>query len=231
MKTMTTVKKIMREDVRPLRADEPVERAWRAMREQGVSGLPVTEADGRLIGVVTADDLITRQAPRRLPPWWHVFRYGPARLADDYRKALGVTVGDVMSFRPVAIDARASMEAAAELMHTRHVGLLPVVADGVLVGVLTRAEVIEAGAWPARRDVSVPDAELVSEMESRLERESWVSSHTLRVEASQGVLRLYGLVDSEAERAAITAMARSIPGCADVEDYLLFVSQINAGRR
>jgi CBS domain-containing protein len=221
----------MREDVRPLRADQSVERAWRAMREQGVSGLPVTQADSRLIGLVTEDDLIARQARRRHWSWWHVYRYGPARLADDYRKAIGVTAGDVMSLRPLAIDSGAPIEDAVELMHTRHVGVLPVVSDSVLVGLLIRADVIEAGSWPAKRDVPVPDTELVSEMEYRIEREPWVPAHPLRIEASRGILKLYGLVESEAEHAAIAAMARAIPGCAGVEDYLLLVSQVARGRR
>jgi hypothetical protein len=94
-----------------------------------------------------------------------------------------------------------------------------------------RADVIEAAPWPARCPLSVSDADLVREMERRIGREPWISTHPLCVEAHRGVLELYGLVDSEAERAGLVAMARAIPGCVGIADCLLLASQVATNRR
>jgi CBS-domain-containing membrane protein len=144
------------------------------------------------------------------------------RLAAECQKAIGVTVGDVMTVAPVTVEAGASPEAAAGLMHEHAIDMLPVVDDDHYVGLVTRADVLDHLWWPAAATPgSVTDVELERRMQESLERELWVSRHCATVDAMQGVIRLTGVVASPVERSALLAMARAIPGCAGVDDRLI----------
>ena len=94
-----TIAKIMRTDVVALHAEEVIEVAWRQMRDQRFTELPVVDSKGRLVGVLTEHDLIARLAPRRMPRWWVAIFGESDRLAADYLKSAGVTVGDLMTGR------------------------------------------------------------------------------------------------------------------------------------
>jgi CBS domain-containing protein len=221
---------IIRKDVVALHAEEAIEAAWRQMRDQKLGALPVTDAAGRLTGVLTEHDLLARLAPRRRPRWWDTIFEGTDQLAADYVKAVGVTVGDLMTAPPIAIEPDASIEAAADLMRQHAIGALPVAADGVCVGLLTRPDVLEHLSWPAAAlPGTVADAELECLVQEGIQRELWVSRHSITVEAVRGVVRLSGLVSSPAERAALLAMARALAGCAGVEDRLVVLCR--RGRR
>jgi CBS domain-containing protein len=219
-----TVAKIMRKDVVPLRAEEAIEVAWRHMRDQGLGELPVVDTTGRLVGVLTEHDLLARVAPRRMPRWWTLIFDEKDRLATDYVKAVGLTVGDLMTAPPVAIVPDASVEAAACLMRRYAVGALPVVANEVCLGLVTRADVLDHLAWPtAAASGTMTDVELECLMQQGIQQELWTSLHRVRVEAKDGTIRLTGVVASPAERSALMAMARTLPGCAGVNDRLLVV--------
>ena len=216
------VDKLMRKDIAPLRPEDAIVTGWRAMRDQRLGGLPVADADGHLVGMLTEADLIVRRMPRPTPRWWQFEFYDSERLADDYRKAVGVTVGDVMTRETVAVGPEYSPEAAAVVMHEHALRVLPVVADDRVVGVVTCADLIDDLAWPSQAAGSpAADAELVEAMQQRLDEQAWTSRHRVHVWADQGVVSLCGLVESETERAALLAMARAIVGCAAVEDHLL----------
>jgi CBS domain-containing protein len=223
------VAKIMRKDVVALRADEPIETAWRQMRDQRFTALPVTDAAGCFVGLLTEHDLVARLAPRRARRWWNVVLDGTDGLAADYVKSVGVTAGDLLSPAPVMIDPDASVEAAADLMRRHSIGALPVVADGVCVGLLTSAEILDHLSWPtADGPGAVADVDLERSMCESIRHESWASTHRVTVEAIQGTLRLTGVVTSAAERSALIAMARSMPGCAGVENRVVVLTRRSA---
>jgi CBS domain-containing protein len=215
------VSKIMRKDVVPLRADATMDTAWRQMRDQGLGALPVTDAADRLLGVLTEDDLLGRLTPRRVPTWWTMISRGTDELAADYLKAAGVTAGDLMTVAPVTIVPDASVETAATLMRRHAIGAVPVVADDVCVGLVTRADVLDHLSWPTAAPGTVTDVELQRLMHEGILQELWTSRHCVTVEAAHGVIRLTGVVKSPAERSALVAMARSVPGCTGVENRLV----------
>ena len=224
---MTMVEKIMRRDIVAARGDDSIVKAWRSMVEQGLSGVPVVDANGWLIGIVTEGDLVRRLIPRRTPRWWDLMFRDREALARDYRKAVGMTVADVMTSAPASIEPDASVGAAAALMNAHDISLLPVVEASVLVGVVTRAAVINEAAWGSEpREQAVSDDQLVQEMHERMEQEPWLSGRSVHARADHGILELQGLVDSQAERAGVVAMARAIPGCTRVEDHVLVRAEV-----
>jgi hypothetical protein len=97
-----------------------------------------------------------------------------------------------------------------------------VVVKDLCVGLVTRADVLDHLSWPAAAvPGTVSDVALECLMQERLQQELWTSRHGVTVGAAHAVIRLTGIVACSAERSALVAMARSIPGCAGVEDRLL----------
>src|ERR1700682_3351899 len=133
---MMNGEKIMRRDVVAVRAEDPIATARRHMIAQGLTGIPVVDSEGRVIGIVTEDDFLVRCLHRRPLPWWE-FMFGDSeRLGRDYRKCMGTTVGEVMTPVSTTVRPDGSVQHAAILMHTKGLALLLVVAEGALMGVL-----------------------------------------------------------------------------------------------
>ena len=162
---------VMTRNVVTIRADASVRDAARLLVEHRVSGLPVVDAEGRVVGVVTEADLIARQkgpAPRR--SWWHRFLSDPEQLAEEYRKAEGSTVGDVMTTGVICVDPRMPIEAIATMLENRGIKRVPVMSGDRLVGIVSRADLVKAlasrGTGPA---ASTSDAEIVRAINDRLD--------------------------------------------------------------
>src|SRR5262249_48480539 len=220
---MTKIGKIMRRDIVGVGANDTIATAWRSMVDQGLSGVPVLGANGGVIGIVTEADLMARLVPRRTPRWWELVFADREALARDYRKAIGTTVADVMTSPPLVIEPDPSVSVPAALMNGPHIAPLPRVEARRLVGVVTRTALTNEVAWESDTSEAgfAADDQLVREMHEHIENEPWLSGRAVHARAHQGVLELQGLVDSEAERAALRAMACAIPGCIGVEDHLL----------
>lgn len=212
---------VMTRDVISVRPEAPVHQAARLLVFHGVSGLPVVDEGSHVVGVVTEGDLILRQEPQERSSWWHTFFDDPDALARQYRKATGTTVAEVMSRPAITVPPSLPIESVAVILHRRRVRRLPVVEDGRLVGIVSRGDLVKAlAAEPPPEAASRSDAELVAEMRTRLSRESWSAGLGVVVHADRGTLVLWGASLSEAEKAALETMARSIPGVARVDSHL-----------
>jgi CBS domain-containing protein len=139
-----TIEEVMTRDVITVGPATPIHKAAQLMVEHGVSGLPVVSDDGRLVGIVSEGDLILRQQHPRERPWWRRFFEDGEQLAREYRRAMGTTVGEVMSHPAVSISPVWGIETAATILQNRRIRRLPVVLDGRLVGIVTRADLIKA---------------------------------------------------------------------------------------
>lgn len=214
------VQDAMTADVITVGPEVSVHKAARLMSDHGVSGLPVVDTDGRLLGLVTEGDLILRQAAPRAKHWWDRFLEDPEMLARDYQKASGITVGEVMTRAVVSVSPALGIGAAARIMNDRGVRRLPVVRGDRLVGILSRGDLVKVLAATPVFVVSASDDELVRTMRERLKAEPWTPLGIL-VEADAGVIRLFGMAVSETERSAVETMARAIPGCRGVQNHLV----------
>jgi CBS domain-containing protein len=215
------VEDVMTRDLITVAPGASIHAAARLMVDHGVSGLPVVDDGGRLVGMLSEGDLILRQKPRSWPRWWHLFFDDGERLAREYRKATGVTVGEVMTAPVICVSPEAPLASAASLLAEHGIRRLPVVSGGALVGIVSRADLIKALAAAPEAGETPSDAQLVAEMKRRLAREAWTSERQVVVEAHDGVLDLWGPADSDAEREALETMARSIPGCRGVDSHVV----------
>jgi len=221
------VYEVMTREAITVRPETPIQAAAELMVTCGVSGLPVVDDHGAVVGILSEGDLIVRQKPREHVPWWRVFFDDGERLAREYRKAMGTTAAEVMTRSVICVSPDLPIEAAAVILDERRIRRLPVVRDGRLVGIVSRGDLIKALAvTPSAPPANLSDAERLSAMKERMAREPWASKLGVVVQVEDGVLTLWGLVDTESEKAALETMARTVPGARGVESHLVVKSAV-----
>lgn len=137
------VSDIMTRNPLTVRADTPVQQVARLLLRPDISGVPVLAHDGALIGMVTAEDLIVRHANLHLPTYVLYFTVrGEHAFEDDMRRALATRADQVMGERLHLIGPDADVADAATMLMDRRTEALAVVADGALVGVIGRGDIV-----------------------------------------------------------------------------------------
>ena len=150
----TTVREIMTTDTVTVPPGASVARIAQLMDGRAISGLPVVGPSGKLLGIVTDADLVSRNTRIEMPPITAVAEDGSvAELPPDFRSRLRHKVGtqakDVMTTRVLTIGPEQEVEALAAIMVKNGINMIPVVEKGGLVGVASRADVIR---WMTRED-------------------------------------------------------------------------------
>lgn len=220
------VEEIMTKDVIAVSPKTPVHEAAELMVDHAISGLPVVDDDGKVVGIVSEGDLILREKPRERTPWWRAFFGDAERLAREYQKAHGTTVEEVMTRSLITVSPDLPIESAALVLDQHRIRRVPVLADGWLVGIVSRGDLIKVlSRAPAPAGGPPSDDRLVREMRARLAQEPWISNRGIVVQAKDGVIALWGLVLTEAEKSALETMARTIEGAKGVESHLVVKSE------
>jgi CBS domain-containing protein len=130
----------------------PLNEAIKILAERRVSGLPVVGDDDRLVGIISETDLMWQETGVTPPAYIMfldsvIYLQNPATYEKELHKALGQTVGEVMSNEPISISADKPLKEAAQLLHDRDIRRLPVVdANNLVVGILTRGDIVRAMA-------------------------------------------------------------------------------------
>src|SRR5690348_7791898 len=137
---------LMTSPVVTVKPDAAIEYAAQLMLRHRVSGLPVTAGDGSLLGIITEGDLLRRAetGTEKRHARWVSLLIGPGRLAQEYVHAHGRKVGDVMTEHVITVTPETPICDLVGLMETKHVKRLPVVDQGRLVGIVSRADVMAA---------------------------------------------------------------------------------------
>lgn len=144
----TTVTDLMTRDPITVYPETPLNDAIKILAERRISGLPVINQQGQLVGVLSEADLMWQETGVTLPAHIMIldsviYLENPAKYERDLHKALGQTVGEVMSNEIVTITPEKSLRKAAQTMHERKVPRLLVVDEtGALIGILTRGDIV-----------------------------------------------------------------------------------------
>jgi CBS domain-containing protein len=186
----------------------------RTLTEHQISGVPVVDEDGAILGVVSEADLLVKQlsrpVSRRLPLEWILGeRHDPAEL----RRRAATTASEAMSAPAVTIDAGRPLREAAAVMIDRSVNRLPVTADGRLVGIVTRADLVRAYL---RLDQEI----LHAVTEDVVRRTMWLDPAALDIDVRDGVVRLGGTVDRRSTARILEKLIGLVDGVALVESML-----------
>ena len=197
------------------------------MVEKHVSGLPVLSENGTLVGMVSEGDLLRRpeigtQKHRRR---WVSFFSGVDEQAREFTKSHALRAGDVMTQQVIHVAEETSLGDVVGLMEKHNIKRLPVLSDGKLVGIVSRADLLRALA--ARQADPLPppaesDASIRAAMNEVLKNEEWAMSAMVNVIVSDGVVNLWGVIDSDDQRQALRVAAENIPGVTAVEEHLTF---------
>jgi CBS domain-containing protein len=202
-----------------------VARAVRLMLQNKISGLPVVDGEGRLVGMVTEGDFLRRGelGTQRQRPRWLEFLLGPGRLAAEYVQSSGQKVGEIMTIEPKTITPETPLDEVVRLMERHRIKRLPVVQDGKLVGIVSRANLLHALASVVR-EVKAPagdDAAIREQILAECARQRWAPH--VNVVVRDGVVGLWGVITDERERQAFIVAAENVPGVKAVHDHLAWV--------
>lgn len=221
-------KDIMTTAVVTVTPDSTVVHAIRLMLQRKISGLPVVDAAGRIVGMVTEGDLLRRveTGTERRRPRWLEFLLGPGRLAEEYTHAHGRKVEEVMTASPVTAGEESSLEEIVHLMEKRQIKRVPIVRDGEqLVGIVSRANLLHALASLSHevKPASQNDGSIREQLLKSLEKQSWAPAGARDITVRDGVVELWGSITDERERQALIVAAENVPGVKGVKDHLAWI--------
>lgn len=223
---------VMTRNVITIGPDATVEDAAKLMLERHVSGLVVATDAGQLAGIVTEHDLLRRAelGTERQRSWWQRIITSAGHQAADFTHAHGRRVSDVMTKDVVTASAQTPLEELVALMEQHHIKRVPVTEDGVVAGVVSRADLLRA-LTTSPEDVGpaapMDDESIRKAIADALGKTGWAPVNNLGVEVKNGVAELSGVITSNEERRAVCVVAENTPGVTRVTDHMVLVEPIS----
>jgi CBS domain-containing protein len=214
---------IMTAPVITVGADDSIVEAVNTMLQHHISGLPVVDPAGQLIGIISEGDFIRRAeiGTERKRGRWLSFLAGADRVATDFVRERGRKVAEIMTPNPVTIAEDTPLERIVQIMQSRNLKRLPVMRGDRLVGIVTRSDFLAALAELAR-DAPQPSADddhIRDAVMAAMGHSVWRPCR-LNVVVRDGVVSLSGVVKNEKARQAAIVAAENVPGVRKVHDYI-----------
>jgi CBS domain-containing protein len=218
---------IMSRRVITIHPESSVAHAIQTMLAHHISGLPVTDATGKLVGIVCESDFLrrteigTEHTRKRLL----AILLGADRIAREFVKEHGRKVEQVMTHAPETVGEHASLEEIAALMERRNLNHIPVMRDHRIVGIITRSDFLSAVAGPLTNPSTgqEDDNQIRRSALAAMAGAAW-QPVGLNVSVNSGIVTLRGVVKSESARQAAIVACATVPGAREVEDRLCLQS-------
>jgi CBS domain-containing protein len=214
---------VMVRDVITVGPDVTVRTAAEIMLDRGISGLPVVDQDGALIGIVSEGDLIRRSeiGTERQRSWWLELFTPRETQAEEFVKTHATKVTDVMTRNVVTAGEETSLADIATLMERHGIKRVPIVRDGRLAGIVSRANLLRAlASAPVHLAVAEDDETLREHVVEQIRAVPGGMPWLMTVTVHNGAVDLWGPVYSEEQRRAIRVAAEATPGVREVKDNL-----------
>jgi CBS domain-containing protein len=203
------IKEIMTTDVQTVRSATPLKEAAAVLAEHRISGLPVVDAEGYVVGVISEGDILFKESGKtEKRSLFERLVAAPASGIDV--KLAATTAGEAMSAPALTIGPRRSVSEAATVMIDEGVNRLPVVDDdGKLIGIVTRADLVRAFVRS--------DEDVAREIrEDVIRRTLWIEPNTIEVTVEDGEVRLSGEVETKGDAELIPSFVQRVPGVVSV---------------
>lgn len=210
--------------------EAPIAQAIRLMAGHKVSGLPVLDREGRLVGILSEGDLLrrTETGTDGDPPSWLGCTLMPGRAAARYMRTHARRVGEVMTEDVVAIAEDTPLQEVVELMRRHRVKRLPVVHDGRLVGIVSRADIVRrVGETLATETGTADDGTIRRAVQDAMDAQPWSRGNGIVVEITDGVVSLDGCLFNVDERAAMSVLVENVPGVKRVENRIICIEPLS----
>ncbi len=221
---------IMTRSVITVTPDDTILAAAKLMLERHVSGLPVVDTAGKLVGTVSEGDFIRRSeiGTQKKRGRWLKFLLGAGEAATDYVHEHGKKISEVMTRDPITITEDAPLDEIVTLMETNGVKRLPVMSGTKLVGIVSRANLLQAVAGLARDipDPTADDDHIRSRIMAAVDKNDW-SPFGLNVIVRDGIVHLSGVITEERSRQAAIVAAENVAGVKKVHDHLCWVDTMS----
>lgn len=215
---------IMTRDVITVRPQTPVRDIASLMVEKRISGVPVTTDDGKLVGIVSESDLLHRAevGTERRRKWWFRAFADSKQMAQEFAKAHGREAQEVMSRYVVSVSKDAELRDVADILDHHRIKRVPVVETERLVGIISRGDLVRAlsQAQITKATSKLDNAALHKVLHARIHAASWIDPAYFSVIVNDGVVRLWGFVDSVEQRNALRVLIEETDGVSSVEDNL-----------
>lgn len=222
---------VMQRELITITAETSIDDAVRLMVENRISGLPVVDSTGAVLGILSEGDLLRRTelgTGARVPAWigWLV---GQGRAARAYVREHARKVGEIMTAPAISVTPQTELAEVVALMESRRIKRVPVVEGGRLVGMLTRCDLLRAlgRLLPAMDSRPVADARLRLRLLALLREQSWAPRGSVDVKVVDGVVELLGVITDERTRQAVQVLAENTPGVRSVTNHLIWVEPMS----
>jgi len=218
---------VMTPSVIAIRPDDTVAEAARRMLRHHISGLPVVDAEGNLVGIFTEGDFLRRSetgTERRRPHWLELL-LGPGRVIEDHVHSHGRKVEEVMTEELYTIGEDTPVEDIVQLMEEHRIKRLPVVRNNRCVGIVGRANLIQAlvGVASEPRAAAGDDAAIRAHILAEIEGQPRATPACVNIIVRNGVVHLWGTIFDEREHQALRNAAKNAPGVTSVQDHLVWI--------
>jgi CBS-domain-containing membrane protein len=223
---------VMTTNVITVGPETSVQDVAKLLSERSISGVPVVDTQNRLVGIVSEGDLLhrvetgtERRAQRRRRSWWLDTIGSDEELARNYVKSHGRTAKDVMTSDVISVSDTSELADIANLLETKRIKRVPVVRDGKLVGIVSRANLVRALAAAGSRltaDTATDDRTIRQKLLQELQAQKWVHTWAADIIVRDGVVHIWVSDDRpDGERQALRVAAENIPGVRGVEEHIV----------
>jgi CBS domain-containing protein len=195
----------------------------RLMLEHRISGVPVVDRGGQIVGIITDGDLYRRAeagSEKQRGTWIDLFTRD-SRLAHEFVAAHGHTAADIMTTRIFAVTPEMPLRQIADLFEKQRIRRVPVVSDGALVGIISRANLVQAFISTTKEDarLTLSDQRIRDLVIADYKRLSWGMPSEGNVIVTDGIVHLWGYVPSAVELDVLRIAAQGVPGVKGFEDH------------
>jgi CBS domain-containing protein len=220
-------KDVMTRDLISVTSDATVLQAARLMLQHHISGLPVVDASGKLVGILSEGDFLRRRetATQRRRSRWLEFLMGPGKIASEYTHSHGSKVAEVMTSEVRTVGEDTDLEQIVELMEKHRIKRVPVMRAGKLAGIVTRSNLMHAMVSMGRNapPTAQTDDTIREQLLAELKKQEWAPIAMTNVVVRDGIVELWGAIIDERQRAALRVAAENIPGVKAVKDHLVWI--------
>ena len=207
--------------------DATVLQAARYMLQHHISGLPVIDKTGNLVGILSEGDFLRcrETGTERKRSRWLAFLMGPGKMAAEYTHTHGSKVSEVMTTEMHTVNEDTPIEKIVELMEKHRIKRVPVLNGNRVVGIVTRSNLMQAMVSLARAEpkMAKDDATIRQKLLAEIKKEKWAPASMINVVVVDGVVELWGAIIDERQGEALKVAAENIPGVKAVIDHLAWL--------
>lgn len=203
--------------------DAEVREIAQLLLKHRISAVPVVDGEHRVIGIVSEGDLMRRvkdDSDQRHSWWLSLFAGG--KDAGDYVKSHGRKAHEVMTPDPLTVEENTPLHSIARMLEKHHIKRVPVVREGKLVGIVSRANLLQgiANAAVAPTQSPIDDRQIREAILNEVEHNTGAHTENISLIVDGGVVEIWGLVESLEQKQAVTVAAENVSGVTRVENHL-----------